>query len=385
MSGLNATSGGWSSRYQRHQSSGLPSRIFSPDPRSRSQVSENSPASPPQGQLGGAESSSSASTDQAPTEVEMLTTQLADAQARQTQQDFRIYQLEQALEQALIYLDELKEQVRHQHNLETQLAITEEYAYVQQQAIARLKQQADSPPLDAEGPAALDAEVQAASLTVQLHQAQQQVADLQRQLTDLETQCQTAQTDLADKPKLERDLARMRATIAKQNQEIIALRGDVALEKTKAIELAAVEQRQRREAARWQQSCQDLQQERDRQELRLTELEHQVAEMQEQVLQQARQGSEYEAAVQYWKDRYTSGQRQIAQLKDLLERELPHLPPESDISELLTAVQFALSVDSPDPTPPAVVPSPHFNTLDLPEFIIRRYRYRTRPLVADQK
>ncbi|MEB3359935.1 MAG: hypothetical protein VKK04_24630 [Synechococcales bacterium] len=398
MSGLNVTSGGWSSRYQPWQSSSLSSRILSPGPRSQAQVSAPLPSSlppfltcgaePPSSTPGAAPSSTGfpgQSTNHPTAEVEMLMTQLADAQARQTQQDYRIYQLEQALEQALIYLDELRQQVRHQHDLETQLAITEEYAYVQQQAIACLKQQTNASTLAEASPAALDAQIQAAHLTVQLHQAQQQITDLQSRLADSEKQCETAQTDLADKPKLERDLARMRAIVVAQDQELLTLRGDAALAQTRVAELEAHQLRQHREVAKWQQQCQELQQEGDRQQVRLTELEQQVAELQEQILQQARQGSEYEAAVQYWKDRHLSSRRQIAQLKELLERELPHLPPESDISELLTAVQFALSVDSPDPTPPAVVPSPHFNTLDLPEFIIRRYRYRTRPLHPETK
>ncbi|MGF1459101.1 MAG: hypothetical protein ACFBSG_08740 [Leptolyngbyaceae cyanobacterium] len=59
--------------------------------------------------------------------------------------DFKLVQrvclLQQALDQALASLEELTAQVKDKHWIETQLASTEEYANVQQQAIARLKQQ----------------------------------------------------------------------------------------------------------------------------------------------------------------------------------------------------------------------------------------------------
>lgn len=51
----------------------------------------------------------------------------------------RIYHLEQALDQALACIDEMRQRVQDQALLEAQLAATEEFASVQQQAIARLK------------------------------------------------------------------------------------------------------------------------------------------------------------------------------------------------------------------------------------------------------
>lgn len=53
----------------------------------------------------------------------------------------RIGQLERALEQSLEYLYQLRQQLRDQQLLETQLASAEEIANVQQQAITELKQQ----------------------------------------------------------------------------------------------------------------------------------------------------------------------------------------------------------------------------------------------------
>lgn len=59
--------------------------------------------------------------------------------------DFKLVQrvclLQQALDQALHSLEALRSQVQNQHWLEAQLAKTEKYANVQQQAIAYLKQQ----------------------------------------------------------------------------------------------------------------------------------------------------------------------------------------------------------------------------------------------------
>jgi chromosome segregation ATPase len=67
--------------------------------------------------------------------------QLAQSQILEQQRVARIYHLEQALDQALACLHDLRVQLQDQKVLEAQLATTEELAYVQQQAIARLRQQ----------------------------------------------------------------------------------------------------------------------------------------------------------------------------------------------------------------------------------------------------
>lgn len=53
----------------------------------------------------------------------------------------RILQLEQALDQALACIRELRSRLRNQSMLEAHLVRTEEFSHAQQQAIARLKQQ----------------------------------------------------------------------------------------------------------------------------------------------------------------------------------------------------------------------------------------------------
>ncbi|NJO39311.1 MAG: hypothetical protein HC769_00110 [Cyanobacteria bacterium CRU_2_1] len=77
----------------------------------------------------------------APAEYQALLEELAEAQDLDQQRLTRIAQLEQALDQALVCLDDLKAQIRDQNVLETQLAATEDFSHVQQQAIARLKLQ----------------------------------------------------------------------------------------------------------------------------------------------------------------------------------------------------------------------------------------------------
>jgi hypothetical protein len=71
----------------------------------------------------------------------MKSSSIAPANTEQNQCLERIRQLEKALEQSFNYLHELKQQLKEQHLLETQLAAAEDFANIQQQAIAKLKQQ----------------------------------------------------------------------------------------------------------------------------------------------------------------------------------------------------------------------------------------------------
>lgn len=70
-----------------------------------------------------------------------LSFKISNSKVREREQMERIGQLERALEQSLGYLHDLRQQVRNQQMLETQLAAAEAFANVQQQAIAELKQQ----------------------------------------------------------------------------------------------------------------------------------------------------------------------------------------------------------------------------------------------------
>jgi len=396
-------------------------------------------------------------------DYQALLDEIAQAQALEHERVARIYDLEQALDQALACLDDLKLQIHDQEFLEAQLATTEEFAYVQQQAIARLKLQLTQQRQALEAQAAetqeRDQAVQAllamtetmaqaqqgelerlrsriaqdqiavqthrtvlekqlrelqtalesrqqrileleseslvsrsltASLEVQLDAAQQQIHQLctslsqhQTSLANLEAQLAQAQAALTVPPVA---VVASSSTADAANQSTLPrsdLQQELAMAQIKVEELETQLAKQLTLQARWQHNCQELEAERDRSQARVEALEQEAAEMQEQILQQARAASEYETAVQHWKDRYLASQRQLAQLKELLERTLPQHLSEPDgqlmlfpaLSELLVAVQNLLAPEASEPNP---LPAPRFQSLDLPEFLVRRRNYRAK-------
>ncbi|NJN87338.1 MAG: hypothetical protein HC881_14830, partial [Leptolyngbyaceae cyanobacterium SL_7_1] len=105
-------------------------------------------------------------------------------------------------------------------------------------------------------------------------------------------------------------LRRTQAIAAQRNTTIEALQKELALTQIKGDELAAQLAKQTRTLARWQQSCQEFEAERDLQQIRIAKLEQEAVEMQEHIFHHARQANEYETAVQHWKDRYLNTQQQ---------------------------------------------------------------------------
>lgn len=388
-----------------------------------------------------------------------LLDELAQARALDHERLARIYHLEQALDQALACLDDLRLQIHDQEFLEAQLATTEEFAYVQQQAIARLKlqlaqqrqamesqalknqerEQAVQALLDmtetmaqaqrgemerlrarlAHDQSAVEAhrtrlEKQLHDLQTALEARQHRILELETeslasrsQTASLEVQLSTAQAQIrqlcislsqhqSSLANLETQLAQAQivpetAPIAQPAAAALsvppsAAPPELALAETKVEELEIQLAKQVKLQARWQQSCQELEAERDRSTVRIETLEREAAEMQEQILLQAQQASEYETAVQHWKDRYFASQQQITQLKELLERALPQHATEPngqlvlfpELSELLVAVQELLSAGESEISPLPALPSPRFASLDLPDFLIRRRNYRAR-------
>jgi len=129
-----------------------------------------------------------------------------------------------------------------------------------------------------------------------------------------------------------------------------------------------------------QHAYQEAEVDRDRQRSRLADLESQVAEMQEQILHQAQQASEYETAVQHWKDRYVHSYQQIQQLKQLLDGNLADLP--SEVQEILADLE-ANRLSAIDQNQSSAIAPARFNRdtqLDLPDFLLRRRSYKTRRL-----
>jgi hypothetical protein len=145
---------------------------------------------------------------------------------------------------------------------------------------------------------------------------------------------------------------------------------DLAVAQGKIEELETQIAKQLTTEARFQHACQELEAERDRQQLRLTELERQTADMQEQILQQAQQSSEYETAVQHWKDRYLQGCNQIQQIKAFVEQQMLNPPPE--LVRLLEALPPGAGMPEVAIPTHRVTPLNQTAQIDLPDFLLRR-------------
>lgn len=397
----------------------------------------------------------------APADYQALLEELKQAQTLDQERVDRIQQLEQALDQALVWLDELRSQLNDQAILETQLATTEEYSHVQQQAIARLKLQlADQQQVldvqlletqqrdqaiqelmatietmtqqqqqelerlrsyitqdQVEGQThrsllaqqihdlqttlesrqqriadleseTLSARTVAASLREQLTTAQQQIKELsvrlqqyqadwvqlESQLAEVQSERQTAAAKLQPPLSLPISLPLQRM-VAESGNLLTSLQQDLTRAHRRIEMLENQLAQQIRLHAHWQQSHQQLEEERDRLQTRVETLEQQAAEMQEQILHQARQSTEYETAVQYWKDRYLTQQRQLSHLHELAEQVSSELDQEgapSALTDLLHTLLAAATPDSDETLPPPSIPLPKFPTPELPDFLVRR-------------
>lgn len=228
----------------------------------------------------------------------------------------RILQLEQALDQALQYLDELNVRIKHQSILEEQITLTEEYSYVQYQAIARLQE----------------------------------------------------------------DLAQHKTIIDQRNQSITDLASDRALTQTNLLSLQQDQLSLRQENAQWKNACQELQQECDRQHRKMLALEQENTAMQEQILQQARQSNEHETAVQYWKDRYAALQQGLLDIQALLEERLNKITHSTESGDLLSNILVrlqAIGKEGKKHNDNATFSTPSLHSFSLPDFLIRRYRHQS--------
>jgi DNA repair exonuclease SbcCD ATPase subunit len=360
-----------------------------------------------------------------PADYPTLVAELEQIRSLDQERTNRICQLEQGLDQALACLEDLRLRVQNQELLEAQLALTEDFAAAQHQAIARLKRQLHQQQQAIEAQAAetqqrdqaikelqaaldlkqqrvveLEVELQVeqnqiTNLEQQLREAHQQIQELfcslsrcQANLIQLQDQLGQAYTPLDDWQNLALTLRRTQSIVTEKNTAIAALQKDLAIAQIKGEEVETKLAQQVRSQSRWQQNCQELEAERDRQHSRITELERETTEMQEQIFQQARQASEYEAAVQYWKDNYFATQRRLAYFKELLDRAIPNqsddttfdtnIPVTPALLELLTAIQMATPLENLESASLSAVPSPRFNTLDVPDFLLRRRGYRVR-------
>ena len=257
----------------------------------------------------------------------------------------RLAQLERALDQTLLQVEEARSQLVRQEWIEHQLAATEEFANVQQQAIHHLKGRLDEDDILAEltvpvTPIATPSE----RLEVRYVQAQQQIQALSQKLR--EESIQPPEMEVVDEDEIEE---------AWWQSQLLSLETEIS----KHFQTQAF----------LQQACAELEQERDHNQVRILELEHQTNEMQEQILRQAQQTSEYETAIQHWKDRFYQSQNQMLTVRELFDQMSdPSMEAIADILELL-----------PMPTPSEQMQSLRRavpRRSDLPEFLQRRRGFR---------
>lgn len=393
-----------------------------------------------------------------------LQAELRQARSLSHEQIERIRHLEQALDQSVGTLREMRLQVVDQHLLEAQLASTEEISNIQQQAIGRLKlqltQQQQALSIQLLEMQTRDRSLQALLHTMEaLNQMQQQALEqLQTQLVSDRTEVQAHQRQLEErlvhlqadvhtqqpriKPQLpdvqalsERLTARLaeastqvnelslilndrqlalrqleaelqQAQLTLQEQQLLlsrlqqpsayhpaaaptastttapaeasAVTPDLATAHAKIVALEAQAAKQTTAQAMLRHACQELEEERDRQQSRLVELERQTNDMQEQILRQAQQASEYETAIQHWKDRCFKSQSSVLTLKALMEQVLPE--PPSELAAALDALLVAVE-ETIEPSSPGLPPANDFTRetkVDLPDFLLRRRKHKMR-------
>jgi chromosome segregation ATPase len=320
----------------------------------------------------------------------------------QPSEEQRIRQLEQALYQCQLYIDELKQKLIDQEFLEGQLATTETFSHIQKQAIETLRLQV-----------AEQHELQAA-----LETAQQQVQVTQAErneaislVSQKEHEFSSLQLQLL---QVRAELDRLKDTKAQATAQLDALQGSMVQEtqqriiaqktadrlrtelrnrelSTRSLEsklqqaeemlthretmIAALKDRNRPDSqkdqfiqgisttllkaqrqitelqnelssqsilqAQLQHTAHELEQDTKLAQTRSEQLEKQVNDLQEQVLRQAQQASEYETAVQHWKTRCTEAEEwtsQVAQLWESLKTESPAGTFSPDLTKTLTAL-----------------------------------------------
>lgn len=361
----------------------------------------------------------------------------------------RIHDLEQALDQSVSSVADLRLQLINQQFLEAQLASTEEIANIQQQAITQLKQRLTHQQLALEAyENQTEGETQSFQdllislegfaegqqthlkrLWLRIHsdraetEAQRTYLDWLTELQakpldqqNLEVFSQSLDVELADSTispeqlqptllelgehltkrqavieQLEMELHRAHIALQEQQAMIDTLQqthptrhfaSDSSLDKElfaaqcKIQELEIQLSKQTTTQAMLQHFCQELEQARDLHQVRINELEHQTADMQEQILKQAQQASEYETAIQHWKDRYYNSHDYLNRLKELIEQVLPN--SSAELLEILAIIQAATADAADIEGDRSTLGALKGSKMDIPDFLLRRHRYRVR-------
>ncbi|NCJ07208.1 hypothetical protein GS597_11970 [Synechococcales cyanobacterium C] len=354
-----------------------------------------------------------------------------ESQGLKLGQPQRVQQLELALQQCQIYIDELKAQLIHQSFLEAQLAATEEFSHIQKQAIETLKQQlvvqssqqTEYEQLQLEKVALEDHLAQLQGLQLQqvaeikslqqISQEQQQglqerQSDLERLVSQVEISQQSAVQETQQRILAQKTVERLRSqlrdcevtiqkleTQLKHTQQIVTSQEEILVslnqsqsdsQKNKVIQglSASLLKAQSKVAAleaelsnhsllqvQFHHSTQELEAQAKLNQARVGELEQQVADMQEQILHQAQAASEYETAIQHWKDRCLQTETAMGEMRELLEQVLVE---QQDGSSPVTSQWMGAIADLLQATAPPDLNFPPQNLkLDLPS-IMHRWR-----------
>ncbi len=170
-------------------------------------------------------------------------------------------------------------------------------------------------------------------------------------------------------------------------QTVQMLEKQLNIANTRKEEVEAQLAKQNSIQARLQQAIQLVEAEHVMTKSRMQDLEQQTSELQEQILQQACQTAEYEAAIQHWKDKALHHQRHALQLSSALDRFLeskeedPKIllqqqPAQVVISEEHRTLQPQVESHNSKPSSPLIgnakeSRSPN-NKIELPTFLVRQ-------------
>ena len=355
---------------------------------------------------------------------------VSEGETREHAQSERIDQLEQALEQSLTSLNELRQKLKDQQILETQLAVTEEIANLQQKAITQLKRQLaqQQQSLDVQIPKTQRTQffqffqdfLRGVKTLAQTQQpeleylkspanqnrvlpratqnwlgqklpeqhmclAQQQKLELESeilspnpllvslvtQLTEASGQVESLWQQLSERTaaltQCSVEIEKSQIWALEQGTTIALLKQNLATNQLKVEALETDLAQQRLPQARFKHAYLELEREYDQALARITQLQQIIVALQEQVLQQSQQAGEYEAAVQYWKNQYLESLNLVLQLKEVLGQ---LLPDSADESALLEAVQSLVAAKAKKPVrkqPPLPLKNQPIQ-LDLPTF-----------------
>jgi chromosome segregation ATPase len=221
-----------------------------------------------------------------------------------------------------------------------------------------------------------------------LETTQKQLAtELEVALHDLQAGRQTIQTlqqrvDAADSGK-QKELVELQIC----QQTVQQLQQQLNVANLCKEELEAQRIKQNSVQARLQQSLQLAEAEHSTTQSRLQELEQQIHDLQEQVLQQACQTAEYEAAIQHWKDKALEHQRHAMQLSSTLDRFLESNKPDATedlkkktslpVPEVpVSSETRSEAIGNSKPASPTIAKAKESripgNKIDLPSFLVRQ-------------